>query len=202
MFAGVCRWCAVSSSTRAQINQGLQEDVAASPLLDGALNVVKIRQPYLHVAITAHERLPAQIVQDGVQLLHPVLHELIEPLAALDGEWWRPSPFLKSPRILPLTRRSSTVSSSAASGLSASSASGWGKKSHVAPMNTGRFLNYVLLMLGRFVCENDLLSDGNLHEAFYRARLVTNWPETQADALAIARRYTMEVRRFEPASTK
>mmetsp|Transcript_35097 Transcript_35097/g.100941 ORF Transcript_35097/g.100941 Transcript_35097/m.100941 type:complete len:177 (+) Transcript_35097:464-994(+) len=68
-------------------SRGLQEDVAASPLLDGALNVVKIRRRYLHVAITAHERLPAQIVQDGVQLLHPVLHELIEPLAALDVQY-------------------------------------------------------------------------------------------------------------------
>ncbi|CEM30663.1 unnamed protein product [Vitrella brassicaformis CCMP3155] len=79
------KWCAISSSTRTQINQGLQEDVAASPLLDGALNVVKIRRRYLHVAITAHERLPAQIVQDGVQLSSP--SRLIEPLAALDVQW-------------------------------------------------------------------------------------------------------------------
>ncbi|CEM30661.1 unnamed protein product [Vitrella brassicaformis CCMP3155] len=69
--------------------------------------------------------------------------------------------------------------------------------SHVAPMNTGRFLNYVLLMLGRFVCEKDLFFDGNLQEAFYRLP-VTN---LQADALAIARGYTMEVLRLEPAST-
>ncbi|CEM32773.1 unnamed protein product [Vitrella brassicaformis CCMP3155] len=46
--------------------------------------------------------------------------------------------------------------------------------SHVAPMNTGRFLNYVLLMLGRFVCEKDLFFAGNLQKAFYRARLVTS----------------------------
>ncbi|CEM19520.1 unnamed protein product [Vitrella brassicaformis CCMP3155] len=189
--SSVCRWCAVSSSARTQINQGAKRTLRLPPCY-----VVKIRRRYLqHVATTAHERLPAQIVQDGVQLLHPVLHELIEPLAALD---------VQCGDALREATKNPATDSAFFDRFAECGKRSFGKfgqrldtivvMSHVTLMTTSRFLKYVLLMLGLFF-------DGNLQEAFDRARLVPNRPPTQTDALAIARRYTMEVLHFEPAST-